>query len=94
MSLTLIQPWPAGPILQSGLPRPGRWPGTAWSACGVAAVTRVYELTGRVRTGEVRVASGGIARLSAMASREYLADARRAHAEGGMPTVDDPAGRG
>jgi hypothetical protein len=48
-------------------------------------------LTGHVRHGGVRVASGGIARLSAMASREYLADARRAHAEGGVPTVDDPA---
>ena len=23
--------------------------------------------------------------------REYLADLRRAHAEGGFPTVDDPA---
>lgn len=59
-----------------------------------AGAGRRIRLTGRVRTGEVRVASGGIARLSAMASREYLADARRAHAEGGMPTVDDPAGRG
>jgi hypothetical protein len=26
-----------------------------------------------------------------MFSREYLADLRRAHAEGGFPTVDDPA---
>jgi hypothetical protein len=26
-----------------------------------------------------------------MCSREYLADARRAHAEGGVPTLDDPA---
>ena len=37
--------------------------------------------------------SGGIARLSAMCSREYLADARRANARGGTPTLDDPAGR-
>jgi hypothetical protein len=59
-----------------------------------AGAGRRIRLTGRVRTGEVRVASGGIARLSAMASREYLADARRAHAEGGLPTLDDPAGRG
>ena len=40
------------------------------------------------------MASGGVARLTAMASREYLADARRAHAEGTVPTLDDPAGRG
>jgi hypothetical protein len=39
----------------------------------------------------VRVHSGGIARLSAITSRAYLADARRTHAEGGTPTVHDPA---
>jgi hypothetical protein len=32
-----------------------------------------------------------VAQLSAMFSREYLADLRRAHAERGFPTVDDPA---
>jgi hypothetical protein len=48
-------------------------------------------LTGQLRHGEVRVHRGGIAQLSAMFSREYLADLRRAHAEGGFPTVDDPA---
>jgi hypothetical protein len=37
------------------------------------------------------VRSGGIAQLSAIASRDYLADARRAHADGGTPTLDDPA---
>ena len=42
-------------------------------------------LTGHVRRGEVRVHSGGIAQLSAICSREYLADARRAHAAGGRP---------
>ena len=52
---------------------------------------RRIRLTGRVNGGEVRVNSGGIARLSAMLSREYLADARRAQAEGGSPTLDDPA---
>ena len=58
-----------------------------------AGTGRRIRLTGHVRHGEVRVASGGIARLSAMASREYLADARRAHAEGDVPTLDDPARR-
>ncbi len=52
---------------------------------------RRIRLTGRVGGGEVRVSSGGIARLSAMLSREYLTDARRAHAEGGAPTLDDSA---
>jgi hypothetical protein len=52
---------------------------------------RRIRLTGQVRGGEVRVQSGGIARLSAICSREYLADARRANAGGGVPTLDDPA---
>jgi hypothetical protein len=56
-----------------------------------AGTGRRIGLTGQVRHGEVRVHSGGIARLSAMCSREYLADARRAHAHGGTPTLDDPA---
>jgi hypothetical protein len=56
-----------------------------------AGTGRRIRLTGQARHGEVRVHSGGIARLSAMCSREYLADARRAHAQGGAPTVDDPA---
>ena len=56
-----------------------------------AAPGRRIRLTGRVRGGEVRVQSGGIARLSAMCSREYLADARRANAEGRAPALDDPA---
>ena len=56
-----------------------------------AGTGRRIRLTGQARHGEVRVHSGGIARLSAMCSREYLADARRAHAEGGVPTLDDPA---
>jgi hypothetical protein len=38
----------------------------------------------------VRVHRGGIAILSAMCSRAYLEDVRRAHRTGTMPTVDDP----
>jgi hypothetical protein len=56
-----------------------------------AAGGRRIVLTGQLRHGEIRVHRGGIAQLSAMFSREYLADLRRAHAEGGYPTVDDPA---
>ncbi len=48
-------------------------------------------ITGQMRHGEIRVHRGGIAILSAMCSREYLADLRRAHKQGGHPTVDDPA---
>jgi hypothetical protein len=56
-----------------------------------AGTGRRIRLTGQARQGEVRVHSGGMARLSAMCTREYLADARRAHAQGGVPTLDDPA---
>jgi hypothetical protein len=56
-----------------------------------AGTGRRIRLTGHVRHGEIRVQSGGIARLSAMISRQYLADAHRAHAEGTTPTLDDPA---
>ena len=72
----------------------------AWSGRGKVKQTyhhnpagtgRRIRLTGQARQGEVRVHSGGMARLSAMCTREYLADARRAHAQGGVPTLDDPA---
>lgn len=56
-----------------------------------AASGRRIVLSGQLRHGEIRVHHGGIAQLSAMFSREYLTDLRRAHAEGGSPTVDDPA---
>lgn len=56
-----------------------------------AAGGRRIVLTGQLRHGEIRVHRGGIAQLSAMFSRDYLADLRRAHREGGFPTVDDPA---
>lgn len=56
-----------------------------------AAGGRRIVLSGQVRHGEIRVHRGGIAQLSAMFSREYLADLRRARGDGGFPTVDDPA---
>lgn len=52
---------------------------------------RRIRLTGRIRHGEVRVNRAGVAVLSAMFTREFIDDARRAHKEGGMPTVADPA---
>ena len=48
-------------------------------------------VTGDLRGGEIRVRRGGMAMLSAMFSRAYWDDLRRAHKEGGFPTVDDPA---
>lgn len=53
--------------------------------------TRRVRITGRVAGGEIRIHRGGMARLSAMFSRAYLDDLRRAHRDGDLPTVDDPA---
>jgi hypothetical protein len=52
---------------------------------------RRVRLTGKVHSGEVRVARGGVAMLAAMFSREYVDDVKRARREGEWPTVDDPA---
>jgi hypothetical protein len=51
---------------------------------------RRIRLTGRIHSGEVRVARGGVAMLAAMFSREYVEDLKRSHREGTVPTVDDP----
>ena len=48
-------------------------------------------ITGQMRHSEIRVHRGGIAVLSALFSREFLADARQAHRENRTPTVADPA---
>ena len=59
---------------------------------GVAAPEgRRIVLTGELRHAEVRVHRGGIAILSAMCSREYLADVRQAWREGRRPAIDDPS---
>jgi hypothetical protein len=55
-----------------------------------AAAGRSIVVTGQLRRAEIRVHRGGIAILSAMCSREYVADVRRVHKQGGFPTVDDP----
>src|SRR5215831_5375883 len=51
---------------------------------------RRVRLTGHADTSEVRVHRGGMAALSAMFSRAYVQDLRRARKNGGYPTVDDP----
>ncbi|MFC5911803.1 hypothetical protein [Streptacidiphilus monticola] len=73
--------------------------GLAWSGRGRVkdaqgadtSTGRRLRLAGTARHGEVRVLRGGSAQLAAMCSRAYLDDLRRAHREGGFPTVDDPA---
>jgi hypothetical protein len=52
---------------------------------------RRIELAGSVRHGEIRVRRGGMAVLTAICSREFVADLRRARAQGRTPTVADPA---
>jgi hypothetical protein len=56
-----------------------------------AAGARRIRLTGVSTDSEVRVQRGGVAILTAMCSREYLQDLRRAHQTGSHPSVDDPA---
>ena len=51
----------------------------------------VIRLSGAVRHGEIRVSSGGIAQLAVICTREFLADARRAHADGRTPELAGPA---
>jgi hypothetical protein len=45
-------------------------------------------VTGTMRRSEIRVHRSGVAILSAMFSRAYLADLRRAHRERGWSTDD------
>ncbi|MFI0486412.1 hypothetical protein [Actinomadura sp. 9N215] len=52
---------------------------------------RRIRVTGEIRHGEIRVHRGGVATLSAMFSREFVQDVRRARREGTEPTVADPA---
>ncbi|ROT32827.1 hypothetical protein [Micromonospora sp. HM5-17] len=52
---------------------------------------RRITLTGTLRNAEVRIRRRGLAVLTAMCSREYWVDLRRAHREGRPPTVVDPA---
>ena len=52
---------------------------------------RTIRLTGSVHNGEVLVLSGGPAQLAAIFARQFFAEARRANAEGRVPTLHDPA---
>ncbi|MEU0936858.1 hypothetical protein [Embleya sp. NPDC005971] len=56
-----------------------------------AAKGRTIRLVGHIDHGEVRIHRGGVAVLSAMFSRAWIEDVRRAHRDGDRPTVADPA---
>jgi hypothetical protein len=56
-----------------------------------AGTGRVVRLIGSAADSEIRVYRGGVAVLSALCSRDFLRDARRAHRAGEFPIVHDPA---
>jgi hypothetical protein len=70
--------------------RVGRGRVKDWTGTSAPGGRRIV-LLGEMRNAEVRVHRGGIAILSAMCSREYLADALQARREGRYPTIDDPS---
>lgn len=55
------------------------------------AGNRHVRLRGAAADSQIRVRRGGVAQVTAMLSRDYLADLRNAHRTGTYPTVDDPA---
>ncbi|MGW6144912.1 hypothetical protein [Streptomyces sp. NPDC055140] len=61
------------------------------SSDGDKAAGRLVHLSGSATNSEIRIHRGGIALLSAMFSRAYVQDVRRAHKTGDVPTIDDPA---
>lgn len=82
---------PADAVIEHwGARRIGRCRVKDWTGTGEPAGRRIV-LTGELRRAEVRVHRGGIAILSAMCSREYLADALQARRQGRYPTIDDPS---
>ena len=82
---------PDGAVIEDGdARRIGRCRVKDWTGASEPGGRRIV-LTGEMRRAEVRVHRGGIAILSAMCSREYVADALRARREGGYPTIDDPS---
>lgn len=82
---------PDGAIIDhDDLRRVGRCRLKDWTGISTPGGRRIV-LLGEMRNAEVRVHRGGIAILSAMCSREYVADALRARREGRYPSIDDPS---
>jgi hypothetical protein len=81
---------PDGAVIDDGNARRiGRCRVSDWTRLSADGGRRIV-LTGEMRHAEVRVHRDGVAILSAMCSRAYLADALRARREGRYPTIDDP----
>src|SRR5215469_17936436 len=82
---------PEGAVIEhDDVRRVGRSRVKDWTGTSVPGGRRIV-LLGEMRNAEVRVHRGGIAILSAMCSREYVADARQARREGRLPAIDDPS---
>jgi hypothetical protein len=82
---------PDGAVVDSDdLRRIGRGGVKDWTGTATADGRRIV-LRGELRSAEVRVYRGGIAILTAMFSREYVADALQARREGRFPIIDDPS---
>jgi hypothetical protein len=82
---------PDGAIIDhDDLRRVGRCRVKDWTGISTPGGRRIV-LLGEMRNAEVRVHRGGIAILSAMCSRAYVADALRARREGRYPSIDDPS---
>jgi hypothetical protein len=80
---------PEGAVVDSDeLRRVGRGRVKDWTGTSSADGRRIV-LDGELRSAEVRVYSGGVAILTAMCSREYVADALQARREGRLPIIDD-----
>ena len=62
-----------------------------WQRAEARADGRTVRVVGTIRRGEVRINRGGIAVLSAIMTKEFIADARRANREGTTPVVADPS---
>lgn len=79
-----------GAVIEDGdTRRIGRCRIKDWTGVSAAGGRRIV-VSGEMRNAEVRVHRGGVAILSAMCSREYLADALKARRERRYPTIDDP----
>jgi len=87
-TVKLLVPDGAG-IDDGNVRRIGRCRVTDWTGVSTDGGRRIV-LTGEMRRAEIRVHRGGVAILSAMCSRAYLADALRARREGRYPAIDDP----
>jgi hypothetical protein len=82
---------PEGAVVDGDeLRRVGRGRVKDWTG-GPAADGRRIVLGGELRSAEVRVYRGGVAIVTAMCSREYIADALQARREGRFPVIDDPS---